>query len=297
MNLQPEPLRLAAPHDSAIGLHGAATRVSGALVPPGFGPRPHLHPVTTRAGTVLTTALPADHPHHLGVSVAFSDLNGTNFWGGSTWVPGTGAASLPNHGRQVIAASETSSAVPGRLTETIQWLDANDAALATEERRIAADGHPDSRCWRLSLAATLRPAGATGRLTFSSSAVKGRTGAGYGGIFWRLPADAEAEHIMTADGAGIDAAHGSTSPWLSLSLRSGDAEATLLLYQSEEVFPWFIRTAGYLGAGPAVAWSRARVIAPSAPLRLALSAVIVDGVVASAREALELIDQKVSVRF
>ena len=297
MNPQPRPLRLAVPPGSTGDLHGAATRVPGVQVPRGFGPRPHLHPVTTRAGTVLTAASPADHPHHLGISVAFSDLNGTNFWGGSTWVPGTGAALVPNHGRQVITATHASAGIPGRLTETIQWRDANDAALATEERRIATGGHPDSRCWRLRLATTLRTAGATGRLTLSSSAVKGRTGAGYGGIFWRLPADSEVVQIMTADGTGTDAAHGSASPWLSLGLRTAGAEATLRLHQNREVFPWFVRTAGYLGAGPAVAWSRARAVAPSAPLRLELSAVLVDGIIDSAREALELVDPKVSVRF
>ncbi|MEU4831393.1 DUF6807 family protein, partial [Streptosporangium sp. NPDC023615] len=63
-------------------------------------PRPHLHPVRTLAGTVVTETQPADHVHHFGAGVAISDVNGVNFWGGSTYVPGTGPVILPNHGRQ-----------------------------------------------------------------------------------------------------------------------------------------------------------------------------------------------------
>src|SRR5690348_15396559 len=47
-------------------------------LPRTLSPRPYLHPVRTLAGTSVTELQPADHPHHLGVSVAVSDLGGAN---------------------------------------------------------------------------------------------------------------------------------------------------------------------------------------------------------------------------
>ncbi len=47
---------------------------------PLFARGPHLHPVTTLAGTAVTELSPADHTHHLGVGVAVPDVEGHNFW-------------------------------------------------------------------------------------------------------------------------------------------------------------------------------------------------------------------------
>jgi hypothetical protein len=70
------------------------------LQPAKLAPRPYLHPVRSLAGTVATQSEPADHRHHLGLSIAFPDVNGTNFWGGSTYTPASGPVLLDNHGVQ-----------------------------------------------------------------------------------------------------------------------------------------------------------------------------------------------------
>ena len=66
-------------------------------------PRPYLHPVHSAAGTALTETSPVDHRHHYGVSMAVPVVNGTNYWGGRTFLRDEGPTLLPNHGRQVSA--------------------------------------------------------------------------------------------------------------------------------------------------------------------------------------------------
>nr|WP_267892125.1 DUF6807 family protein [Streptomyces sp. DSM 15324] len=49
-------------------------------LPARLSPRPHLHPVTTLAGTQVTEQAPAGHLHHLGVGAAVPDAEGHTFW-------------------------------------------------------------------------------------------------------------------------------------------------------------------------------------------------------------------------
>jgi hypothetical protein len=136
------------------------------------------------------------------------------------------------------------------------------------------------------------PAADVPRLEVSSSAVKGRKGAGYGGIFWRFPDPTGQPLVLSEAGTGAGAAHGSRSRWLSVSLEVKGAPVTVLLAQEpDRILPWFIRAEGYLGAGPAVAWAEPAAVDHHNPLKLALHAVIHDGPVSTAGHALELLNQ------
>jgi LacI family transcriptional regulator len=162
--------------------------------------------------------------------------------------------------------------------------------LARERRTVRSFTHPVPGTWSLSLDSVMVPAGGIPALEVSSSAVKGRTGAGYGGIFWRFPADCSDTTVLCADGAGEDAAHGSRSSWLAISTVTGGAPATVVLAQGTPARPWFIRAGEYLGAGPAVAWSRKAVADAAHPLHQVLHAVIHDGRVTSPDQALRLLE-------
>jgi LacI family transcriptional regulator len=50
-----------------------------------------------------------------------------------------------------------------------------------------------------------------------------------------------------------------------------------VLVQPGPVLPWFVRASEYLGAGPALAWERARELAPGERLACALDALVLDG--------------------
>jgi hypothetical protein len=285
------------PSAAAPGLpgqgHTLATHCTALSEPAASAPRPYLHPVRSLAGATVTEAGPADHPHHLGLSIAFSDVNGTNYWGGSTFTAARGPALLANHGTQVphdwhpSAGTDTAGE-----SGAVSWKSEAGSELAVERRRIQYFAHPEPGSWSLSLSSVIRPAAGVGRLAVSSSAVKGRAGAGYGGIFWRFPRGSDDPVVLSDAGRGADAAHGSRSPWLSVTMRFHSGPVSVVLAQDPgHQLPWFVRTEGYLGAGPAVAWSQPAHVDQDTPLRLGLHAVIHDGAVTTPARALALLHQ------
>lgn len=212
-------------------------------LPPTSAPRPYLHPVRTLGGTAVTEVAPADHPHHLGVSVAISDLGGGNFWGGRTYVRDAGPSWLGDHGTQRHLGFSWRDA--SGFGESLAWEGPDGVEKAREARSVRAVEL--SGCWALDLSFTLT--NLTGEpLPVRSSATKGRAGAGYGGFFWRAPGSAADRRVFTADAEGEDAAHGSTAPWLAMA----SADWTLVFVQHDD--PWFVRVVEYPGAGPALAW-------------------------------------------
>ncbi|WP_219465492.1 DUF6807 family protein [Nonomuraea rhizosphaerae] len=206
-------------------------------------PRPYLHPVRTLGGTVVTETRPADHPHHLGAGVAVTDVGGRNFWGGRTYVRDQGPAWLDDHGRQRHVAFEERTA--SGFTETLLWERPGESPVAEERRSVRAGALPGA--WELRFGFRLR--NLTGApLTIHSSATKGRTGAGYGGFFWRAPIGAPGLRVFTASREGEAQVHGSRAPWLALACD----DWTLVFAQSRD--PWFVRVAEYPGVGTALAW-------------------------------------------
>ena len=266
-----------------------ATHNTALQEPVNYAPRPYLHPLRSKAGIVVTDAGPADHRHHLGLSVAFSDVNGTNFWGGSTYTAANGPALLANHGTQIPYGWQQT---PGEASGSVSWLSRNGGEIGVEQRRIQYFHDAGAGAWGLSMSSVIVPAAGIQRLEVSSSAVKGRKGAGYGGIFWRFPESAGEPVVLSEAGTGAVAAHGSLSPWLSIGMVIDGAPVTVLLAQEAgRILPWFVRAEGYLGAGPAVAWDEPAVVDQHNPLKLALHAVIHDGHVSTAAQALQLLNQ------
>ena len=73
---------------------------------PTSSPRPYLHPVSTRAGVVVSAHHPSDHDWHNGVGMAIPDVNGTSFWGGGTYVHGAGVRAARQSWRDRWRAAE-----------------------------------------------------------------------------------------------------------------------------------------------------------------------------------------------
>lgn len=280
--------------DLRVGGAGILRYQSGSALDGRQSPRPFLHPVQTLSGTLVTDSEPPDHSHHLGISVAFSDVSGTNYWGGRTFTPADGAVLLANHGRQQVTDVYSGK---DSISENLDWIGADGNVQAVERRRIQVMRHGDPRAWAMSISSTIRPADELEVLEVSSSAVKGRPGAGYGGIFWRFPRDARAELVLTEAGTGTELAHGSLSPWLSLAAIVAGRRASVVLAQDPgKALPWFLRTEGYLGAGPAVAWDNTRTVSRHNPLNLTLHAVVMDGVVDSPAQVRRLLNLHPTLR-
>ena len=241
-------------------------------VDPRLSPRPYLHPVRTLSGVVVSDALPGDHPHHLGVSVAVQDVAKTNLWGGKTYVRGTGYTWLDDHGRMVHAGFEKRS--DHRLVQRLRWCDPADEVLLDERRELTARplaGRDDA--WVLGLSFTLTaPAGRD--IELGSPATNGRPGgSGYGGFFWRAPASAVPPDVFSEAADGEESVNGSTERWVALTTD----EYGLVFTGLADGDHWFVRAADYPGVCAALAYLRPRVIHAGRSLARHHAVVVVDG--------------------
>ncbi|WP_370524129.1 DUF6807 family protein [Cellulomonas sp. APG4] len=267
-----------------LGSTEVARYVDGTGSPAFDSPRPHLHPVTTCRGTVVTAASPADHTWHLGLGIGVQDVAGHNLWGGRTYLRDGGYTWRRDHGR--IEHRTWTTRTPGTVRHRLAWLGSGGEELLREERELAWSVLDDG-AWRLDLTFTLTvpddvpdcpdvPLGSPGS--------NGREAGGYGGAFWRL-ADCDDVDVRTPVGRGEEAVHGSVpadgAAWLawSATARSGD-DFTIAVVPGDARTakdPWFVRAAGYPGIGSALAWDRPLVVRRGHPERRALTWVIADG--------------------
>jgi hypothetical protein len=230
-----------------------------------LAPRPHLHPVRTLGGTVVTDSLCYDHPWHLGASLTLADVNGVNLWGGRTYVRGEGYVWLEDHGRIRHVAAKP---IDGGFLEQLHWCDGEDHVLLREERRVTTVAAP--RGWELLFSYELSVVGSADVL-LGSPATHGRSGgAGYGGFFWR----ATAGEARAFTGSGAEP-HGSTDPWLAMTV--GGAY-TLVFRGLAGADRWFARTEGYNGVCTALAWSEPLRVRPGRPLTRDVRVLVADGV-------------------
>jgi len=254
-----------------LGSTVVAQYLDGSAVDGVLSPRPYLDAVLSRRGTRLSATEPTDHPHHLGVSLAIPDVNGTSYWGGRTFVRGEGSIMVANHGRQRRDGLEIDGL---SLHERLSWVDHHGATQLVEMREIRTAEFEGgwALSWRSHLKATLDA------ITFGSPATNGRPGAGYGGIFWRFAP--EIAHVFSPAGTTERAVHGAATPWVAFAFP--ERATTVILHQAREPMPWFVRFAEYLGAGPAVAWDEPRRLPEGGSLDLEMTAFVIDDHLADA---------------
>ena len=244
---------------------------------PTSSPRPYLHPVRTQAGVVVSAHHPADHDWHTGMGMAIPDVNGTNFWGGGTYVHGQGYLLLDDHGVILGGPPELDS---DGFTQELQWI-GRDGSVQLQEQRSVSWTQMDQQTWRLIFESRLR---ADGGAELGSPGSKGHIGGGYGGFFWRFPACDEVE-VFTAEAKGEEEVHGSAAPWVAwiANFTAGpglSGPATIVLVAADAVAagePWFVRVREYPGIGSALAWDRPAVLAPGAVLNRRFDVTIADG--------------------
>lgn len=260
--------------DRPVARYETAPEVAARLAP-----RPYFHPVTTRSGTTVTELCPADHLHHFGVSIAVPDVDGHNFWGGRTFVPGRGPTELDNHGTQ--RHRRYTSSGPDGFAAELGWVAAGQELL--RERRTVTALPLDETAWALDL--TFALTNVTDRdLSIGSPATNGRPGAAYGGFFWRAPQAATAPDVCTADADGEDAVHGTRADWLALR----GPDWTLVFAPGTDRTredPWFVRAAEYPGVGSSLAHDGRLPISPGESVVRRIVTVVADGRLAKDRAA------------
>lgn len=256
-----------------VGDTTVAEYVDGRGLDPVLAPRPHLHPIRTLGGTLVTDAQPSDHPWHLGLSVAVPDVDGCNLWGGPTFVRDQGYTARDDHGR-IEHAGFVELGRDG-FVERLRWLAPSGEPLLLEERVVR--GRLVEHGWELRLDTTLTN-GTDRPLPLGSPATNGRVGAGYGGLFWRLPPPRD-PWVRTVDAEGEAAVHGTTAPWIAWSDRV--AGFTLVVAGADRATradPWFARVADYPGIGSQLAAATPLLLSPAGTVTRGLRALLADGV-------------------
>jgi hypothetical protein len=257
-----------------VGDVEVASYVLDPAVEPRHGPRPFLHPVRTLGGLTVTDAGPADHPWHLGVSVAMQDVAGSNLWGGRTYVRDRGYTWLEDHGSIVHDGFDRRAA--DGFVERLRWCDPTGATLLLEERAVSVAPAPPLG-WELSFAYRLTAPGAD--VALGSPATNGRPGgAGYGGFFWRAAPGAYTVFDNSAADASEDGVNGSSASWLALA-----GAYTLVFTGLSGDDRWFVRTGIYPGVCAALAFERPLTVSARTPVERRLRVLVADGALDRAR--------------
>ena len=244
---------------------------------PTSAPRPYLHPVRTLGGVVVSATHPADHDWHTGVGMAIPDVNGTNFWGGGTYVPDSGYAFHDDHGD--VSGGDVELESSG-FRQRLDWIGNSGRRELVEQREVRwASVSPHG--WRLTFVSSLT---ADDRVELGSPGSKGRAGGGYGGFFWRFPACEDVD-VFTPAASGEQGVHGTVAPWVAWSADfaagpgvSGPATIVVAAVDAaRHDEPWFVRVSSYPGLGSALAWDRPVVLNPGQSLERRFDILVVDG--------------------
>src|SRR5919109_1811930 len=177
------------------------------------GPKPYLHPVRTLSGGLVTGYRPNDHRWHKGIQMTWTDVSGQNFWGGNTYVHGTGYVPLDNVGSIRHDAFAVIDLTPEDLTldEELSWLTSTGETWIAERRRLRVHGVDVERgTWVLDAVIELRNV-RDAELRLGSPTTNGRPNAGYTGFFWRGPRAFTGGGIHTP-GRGGPGTMGTSSP-------------------------------------------------------------------------------------
>jgi hypothetical protein len=253
-------------------------------------PRPYFDELRTLGGHLVSESYPDDHPWHRGLSWALPVVNNENFWGGPSFVRDSGYVQLENNGIQRHRGFAHDAAPgPGGGTagdpvwfaENLAWFtEAGDHVI--DERRTVSMSVAAQDSWVLTFTTVMANVTA-GVLSFGSPTTKGRPNGGYGGLFWRGPAQFTDAQAISPHGTGDDDMRGTRAPWMGLSGYAGPdgAGVTVVVVdgpQNERTPPeWFVRTEEYPCLCPGPFFSAEYELASEAALRLDYAVVIADG--------------------
>ncbi len=285
---------------------------------PWEGPKPHLHPVRTTSGALVTGYRPHDHRWHKGFQVTLTHVDpehGTphNFWGGSTYVHGQGYLHLDAVGSTrhlaLDRAEVTADGERAELDERLEWLTSTGEQWLTERRSLAvhsadpgdaAAGRPGT--WAFDLVSDLL--NTSGQvLRVGSPTTHGRPAAGYCGFFWRGPRAWTGGPVLSPGGEVDDTDAMGTpaerTPWLAVSGEHDDVDGGATVAVVADLLAgggtgggaradWFVRSTPFPALAPSPAFSQEVALAPGDRLRLAHRVLVADAQLTSEQVATAL---------
>lgn len=254
------------------------------------GRRPYLHPLRTVSGATVSGWRPWDHRWHKGLNFSLTDVSGQNFWGGNTYVHGSGYLPLDTVGSiRHLGFSFGGDASALDVSEELAWVTSTGETWLREERRhLFHHALPERGIWALDIDTTVTNVrGET--LTLGSPTTNGRPDAGYSGLTLRLArtftdgtlttqgADGD---VFTLRGAHAESLMGTRSAWMSFSaeLDEVDAAATALMFEARGAAAnWYVRAATFPVLGTSPSFHEPVRLAPGSTLGLSHRVVLIDG--------------------
>jgi Methane oxygenase PmoA len=184
-------------------------------------PRPHVHPLRTPSGRVLSTSAPADHPWHFGLWSTIKFVNGENYW--------------ETYGEFGMLSTVDVNTTDGVTAATIDWVAPGGDAIAVREVRTLAHRDLDDQSYEIEWTFALTPTVDTefDRTPFT-------TWGGYGGLTLRGAADWTDTQLLLGNRDGWrDRVLGESAPWCLLA--SNDASVAIIDHPTNPNFPtpWY----------------------------------------------------------
>ena len=165
--------------------------------------RPHLHPVTTPAGHVLTCDAPADHPWHHALWFTIKYVDGDNFWEQMG-----GEGDLRTRAVQVVDA-----AAGPALEASIEWIRPSSDDVALRQRLTITAVDDTDPAWSVVDVAVSLVADRDAELDRTPYTTWG----GYGGLTFRGRSDLVDTRFLRPDGATVAKLVGDRWPWIDVT--------------------------------------------------------------------------------
>lgn len=205
-------------------------------------PKTYVHPLYAPNGAPVTQDSPADHVHHRGLMLAWSDIKGFDFWGEVN-------PDAP-HGRivhQKFKRRFNGSGDKPEFVEVNHWT-ADGKVLLVEQRTIRAPNVDGNATW-LQWESELRVTGEPVELS-----AKGHP---YDGLGIRFVASMDRGGALNSNGTSrIEAANGEPACWCAYTGALGSGPCTVAIFDAPDnprhPAPFFVMNTpfGYLSAAP-----------------------------------------------
>ncbi len=198
-------------------------------------PKPYVHPLFAPDGLPVTQDGPRDHVHHRGLMLAWSGVDGIDFWG---------ETNPARHGREVHVRFAKRSKTS--LTSLIHW-NAEGRLLLVESRTITAPQQPPDLTL-LDWDSTLK----------APQAVRlGTDGHIYDGLGLRVAGSMDFGEVLNSNGTTtIQQANGEPAAWCAYSGKLGTGTAGIAIFDHpgnpRHPSPFFVMNDkfGYMSAAP-----------------------------------------------
>jgi hypothetical protein len=241
--------------------------------------KPHVHPMATPAGVVLTRVEPPDHPWQRGVWFVVKFVDGDNFW--EEWDPAGWGVQRHDGAPLVDDATVT-------VTGDLRWIRPDRTTVAMHEHRVLRHVPVDDDAYALDWDVTLAVPDGVGSAVLDRTPYTGVWG-GYSGLALRGREDWHDTRLLLDDGAAQARVAPQRSRWCDLSgTADGRPVGVCVLDHPDNPahpVPFYATTRAGDGYGdgwantvyPAFLWDGPHVLTAGEALRLRYRVAVHDG--------------------